>query len=97
MYGVLLVTGANFSPCLSCCRDFKQTPIFCESVFVCVLQDGEVLRGAEGGEADPQAQTPRKSSSSRSSRKSFRLDYRLEVKPYLPCHTSCRLKPPPST
>ncbi|XP_029901688.1 N-acyl-phosphatidylethanolamine-hydrolyzing phospholipase D isoform X2 [Myripristis murdjan] len=35
--------------------------------------DGRVLRGAEGGEADPQ--TPRKSSSSR---KSFRLDYRLE-------------------
>ncbi|XP_041636637.1 N-acyl-phosphatidylethanolamine-hydrolyzing phospholipase D isoform X1 [Cheilinus undulatus] len=41
-----------------------------------LVEDGCVLRGAEGGEVDPQ--TPRKSSSTRSSRKSFRLDYRLE-------------------
>lgn len=34
-------------------------------------------QGAEGGKVDPR--TLRKSSSSRSSRKSFRLDYRLEV------------------
>ncbi|KAF3859171.1 hypothetical protein F7725_021570 [Dissostichus mawsoni] len=40
-----------------------------------LVEDSWVLRGA-GGEVDPQ--TPRKSSSSRSSRKSFRLDYRLE-------------------
>ncbi|XP_069012785.1 N-acyl-phosphatidylethanolamine-hydrolyzing phospholipase D-like isoform X1 [Embiotoca jacksoni] len=38
-----------------------------------LMEDGGVLRGAEGGQEDPQ--TPRKSSSSR---KSFRLDYRLE-------------------
>lgn len=37
-----------------------------------VFQNVSMLRGAEGGERDPQ----RKSSSSR---KSFRLDYRLEV------------------
>eukprot|EP00064_Thunnus_orientalis_P011175 superscaffoldBa00001587_g11205 len=43
-----------------------------------LVEDGGVLRGAEGGEADPQVPTQRKSSSSRSSRKSFRLDYRLE-------------------
>ncbi|KAF3705107.1 N-acyl-phosphatidylethanolamine-hydrolyzing phospholipase D [Channa argus] len=36
-----------------------------------------MLRGAEGGPVD--TQTPRKSSSSHSSRKSFRLDYRLEA------------------
>lgn len=38
-------------------------------------QSVTMLRGAEGGEAEPR--TPRKNSSSR---KSFRLDYRLEVK-----------------
>lgn len=48
------------------------------TVLVPVLQNVGVLKGAEGGEVDPR--TPRKSSSSRSSRKSFRLDYRLEVK-----------------
>lgn len=42
------------------------------------FQNATVLRGAEGGGGNQQ--TPRKSSSSRSSRKSFRLDYRLEVK-----------------
>ncbi|XP_034382328.1 N-acyl-phosphatidylethanolamine-hydrolyzing phospholipase D isoform X2 [Cyclopterus lumpus] len=41
-----------------------------------LVEDVGILRVAEGGEED--AQTPRKSSSSRSSRKSFRLDYRLE-------------------
>lgn len=55
-------------------------------VFSCGFQD--VLRGAEGGEEDPQPQTHRKSSSSRSSRKSFRLDYRLEVKTCHPSHTA---------
>ncbi|XP_035002841.2 N-acyl-phosphatidylethanolamine-hydrolyzing phospholipase D isoform X2 [Hippoglossus stenolepis] len=40
------------------------------------VEEREVLRGAEGGDVGPP--TPRKSSSSRSSRKSFRLDYRLE-------------------
>lgn len=39
-----------------------------------VFQNVSMLRGAEGGERDPRTQ--RKSSSSR---KSFRLDYRLEV------------------
>ena len=48
-------------------------------VFAPLLQDGRTLRGAEGGDVD--LPVPRKSSSSRSSRKSFRLDYRLEVKP----------------
>ncbi len=64
------------------------------SLCVCVLQDVGVLRGAEGGDVDPQ--TPRKSSSSRSSRKSFRLDYRLEVKKktHFPS-SSCPLKLPP--
>ncbi|XP_054656534.1 N-acyl-phosphatidylethanolamine-hydrolyzing phospholipase D isoform X1 [Dunckerocampus dactyliophorus] len=41
-----------------------------------LVEDGGVLRGAEGREAGPQAQ--RRSSSCRSSRKSFRLDYRIE-------------------
>ncbi|KAF0029709.1 hypothetical protein F2P81_018814 [Scophthalmus maximus] len=41
-----------------------------------LVEEDEVLRGAEGGVVDPRP--PRKSSSSRSSRKSFRLDYRLE-------------------
>ncbi|XP_061920914.1 N-acyl-phosphatidylethanolamine-hydrolyzing phospholipase D isoform X3 [Entelurus aequoreus] len=40
------------------------------------VEDDGVLRGAEGGEAGLHAQ--RRSSSSRSSRKSFRLDYRVE-------------------
>ncbi|XP_056133067.1 N-acyl-phosphatidylethanolamine-hydrolyzing phospholipase D [Lampris incognitus] len=37
-----------------------------------------LLRGTDGGEVTPQPQTPRRTSSTRSSRKSFRLDYRLE-------------------
>ncbi|XP_008398999.1 N-acyl-phosphatidylethanolamine-hydrolyzing phospholipase D-like [Poecilia reticulata] len=41
-----------------------------------LVEDGDLPQGAEGGKVDPR--TPRKSSSSRSSRKSFRLDYRLE-------------------
>ncbi|KAK2858970.1 hypothetical protein Q5P01_003590 [Channa striata] len=41
-----------------------------------LVEDGGMLRGAEGGDVD--TRTPRKSSSSHSSRKSFRLDYRLE-------------------
>ncbi|XP_053270950.1 N-acyl-phosphatidylethanolamine-hydrolyzing phospholipase D isoform X2 [Pleuronectes platessa] len=40
------------------------------------VEEREVLRGAEGEDVGPPTQ--RKSSSSRSSRKSFRLDYRLE-------------------
>lgn len=63
-------------PTLKCLEDCKLIPSLC--VFVPLLQDGMASRGAEGGEVDPR--TPRKSSSSRSSRKSFRLDYRLEVK-----------------
>lgn len=42
-------------------------------------QDGVDLRGAEGREAGPHPGASRRSSSSRSSRKSFRLDYRMEV------------------
>ncbi|XP_054910576.1 N-acyl-phosphatidylethanolamine-hydrolyzing phospholipase D isoform X2 [Poeciliopsis prolifica] len=42
-----------------------------------LVEDGDLLQGAEGGKVD--SRTLRKSSSSRSSRKSFRLDYRLEV------------------
>ncbi|XP_043964014.1 N-acyl-phosphatidylethanolamine-hydrolyzing phospholipase D isoform X1 [Gambusia affinis] len=41
-----------------------------------LVEDGDLPQGAEGGKVDPR--TLRKSSSSRSSRKSFRLDYRLE-------------------
>ncbi|XP_054910577.1 N-acyl-phosphatidylethanolamine-hydrolyzing phospholipase D isoform X3 [Poeciliopsis prolifica] len=41
-----------------------------------LVEDGDLLQGAEGGKVD--SRTLRKSSSSRSSRKSFRLDYRLE-------------------
>lgn len=41
-----------------------------------LVEDGELPQGAEGGKVDPRPL--RKSSSSRSSRKSFRLDYRLE-------------------
>ncbi|XP_061523705.1 N-acyl-phosphatidylethanolamine-hydrolyzing phospholipase D isoform X4 [Phycodurus eques] len=43
-----------------------------------VVEDGVGLRGAEGAEAGPHLEAPRRSSSSRSSRKSFRLDYRME-------------------
>ncbi|XP_014850009.1 PREDICTED: N-acyl-phosphatidylethanolamine-hydrolyzing phospholipase D-like isoform X3 [Poecilia mexicana] len=41
-----------------------------------LVEDGDLPQGAEGGKVDPRS--PRKSSSSRSSCKSFRLDYRLE-------------------
>lgn len=46
--------------------------------FLCIFKDGELPQGAEGGKVDPR--TLRKRSSSR---KSFRLDYRLEVITFL--------------
>ena len=72
LMGMIVGSDVNDSKCWY----FLLTPSL--SAFACELQNVGTLRGAEGGEVD--CQTLRKSSSSRSSRKSFRLDYRLEVK-----------------